>query len=101
MRKTVRAAVRSVLIDWVLFGAALVASAASVRAMGADAPPIAIDPTPKHPIVIDPPANFSQPCSFVPVGGSPECSAKPPPTLCLAGARCADLAKAPGRMVPL
>ena len=101
MRKAIFAALRSALKDRAIFGAGLVAMAASIQLMGADAPPITVDPTPKLPIVIDPPANFPQPCSLVPVGGSPACPESPPPTLCLAGAHCADLSKAPGRMVPL
>ena len=60
---------RSALTDRAIFGAGLVAMAASLQLMAADAPPITVDPTPKLPIVIDPPANFPQPCSFVPVGG--------------------------------
>jgi hypothetical protein len=88
-------------VIWTALGAAIVVSTALAQTVAVPGPPIALDSTPKQ-IVIDPPANFSQPCSFVPVGGSSACPAPPPATLCLAGAQhCSDLSKPAAKMVPL
>jgi hypothetical protein len=86
---------------WAVLSAALMVSTANAQSAPTPGPPITLDSTPK-PIVIDPPPNFSQPCSFVPAGSSPECPAPPPARLCMVGGqRCSDLAKPSGKMVPL
>ena len=86
---------------WAALSAAVMVSTANAQSVAVPGPPLTLDSTPK-PIVIDPPPNYSQPCSFIQVGQNPACPQPPPATLCLAGAQhCSDLAKPGGRMVPL
>ncbi len=79
-------------VIWAILSAAVIVSTTNAQTVAVPGPPITLDPPP----------NFSRPCSFVPVGHSPACPPPPPATLCLAGAQhCSDFAKTAGKLVPL